>query len=235
LVWIVFLLLLSVFTKNEVRKKRSLLLSLFFVFLFCNTFFVNEVNILFEKKAIQPIAEKYDVGIVLGGFSKFDSTLNRPVFFEANDRLMQALVLLKNGTIKKLLISGGSASLLGKKEKEADVVAQYLKSLKISDSLIIVENKSRNTIENIENSFHILDSLKIKGRPLIISSAWHLPRVKLCVRERDADYFPCNFMSDQSRKYEWTDYFMPSSVALYHFELLIKETVGYVFYYLKTI
>jgi uncharacterized SAM-binding protein YcdF (DUF218 family) len=147
---------------------------------------------------------------------------------------MQALHLYHQGVISKIMISSGSGSIINQKNKEADAVYRYLRDIHIPDSNLIIENKSRNTLENIEFSYQILDSLNYKGDVLIITSAWHLPRTKLCAQDKKADFFASNFISDQKRDYSPMNLLVPSPKAMSNFELLLKEWIGYLMYLIKT-
>ena len=233
IVWVLLFLLASVFAKEDAKRKRRLIKGLLILFLFSNGVIVNELVLLYESEGTKDLKPRYEYAIVLGGFSKMDSSLNRPVFYEANDRLMQAISLYHQGIVGKLIISSGSGSLLKQDEKEADAIALYLKNINIPDSAIIVENKSRNTSENIEFSSVILDSLKVKTPVLVISSAWHLPRVKLCEGNRDFDYFATNYIGDRKRDYAIDAYIVPSVKSMMIMELMVKEWVGYVTYAIK--
>jgi uncharacterized SAM-binding protein YcdF (DUF218 family) len=233
MVWIFVLLFGAWFTKDETKRKRRLVIATVLLFLFSNNFLVNEVFILYEDHGSKVLDSTYEVGLVLGGFSNKDKSLDRTVFFEANDRLMQALKLYHDGKIRRLMISSGSAAVIGDKTKEADAVRSYLQSIAIPDSAVIIENESRNTLENIQFSYRLLDSMKLNKSVLIISSAWHLPRVKLCTKNRNADFYATNYVSDQKRDYTPINLLVPSSKALLNLELLIKEWVGYVTYFIK--
>ena len=94
----------------------------------------------------------------------------------------------------KVIVSGGNVCGIqshnnnGSKSKikhkicnhsEAFVMRSYLyKNGMIPMSDIILENKSKDTIENIKNVKKILDKLKIRNITLITSN-WHLSRVML--------------------------------------------------------
>lgn len=233
MVWVLLFLFSAWFTKEDAKRKRRLIKGLLILFVFSNGVIVNELVLLYESEGTKDFKPRYDYAIVLGGFSKMDSSLNRPVFYEANDRLMQALSLYYQGKVGKLIISSGSGSLLKQDEKEADAIAMYLKSINIPDSAIIVENKSRNTSENIKYSSEILDLLKVNSTVLVISSAWHLPRVQLCEENRSFDYFATNYIADRKRDYSIDAYIVPSVKAMMIMELMIKEWVGYVTYAIK--
>lgn len=234
LVWVFLLLLAALFSKEESKMKKRVFWGFLLLFISSNNFLVNEALLLYEDHDKPALDSSYEVGLVLGGFSKKDTSLNRAVFYDANDRLMQAIKALKQGQIKKIMISSGSASVLYQDMKEADAVHEYLNEIGIADSNIIIENQSRNTHENILFSQKILDSLGIQSKVLVFSSAWHIPRVKLCLKNTmQADLFACNFLSDKKRDYSPSNLLVPTAAALSNTELLFKEWVGYVFYWIK--
>lgn len=234
MVWISLFMLLGLFTKDEVKRKRRFIKAFILLFVLSNSFLVNELALLTESKGTENLKPNYRVGLVLGGFSKLDTSIDRTVFYEANDRLMQALHLYHQGVISKIMISSGSGSIINQKNKEADAVYQYLKDIQIPDSNLIIENKSRNTLENIQFSYQILDSLNYRGDVLIITSAWHIPRTKLCAQDKDADFFACNYIADKKRDYSPMNLLVPSPKAMSNFELLLKEWIGYLMYLVKT-
>jgi uncharacterized SAM-binding protein YcdF (DUF218 family) len=234
MVWVFVLLFSALFTKDDYKRKKRLWIATILLFLLSNNFLVNQVFLWYEDEGTAQLDSTYEVGIVLGGFSTKDKSLDRTIFFEANDRLMQALRLYHEGRIKRILISSGSAAVIGDKTKEADAVADYLKSIHFPDSAVIIENQSRNTIENFKYSFQILDSLKLGNKKnLVISSAWHIPRAKLCIKDRNIDFYATNYLSDKKEDYSPMNLLVPSAKALLNMELLIKELVGYATYFVK--
>lgn len=235
LVWVAFVLLGAIFTKDEFKRKRRLIIATCLLLLFSNSFLVNEVLKRYESKGTPVLDSVYNVGVVLGGFSTRDLNTGKTSFFESSDRFLQTLKLYHEGKIKKILISSGSASVMNQKVKEADAVHDYLISIHVPDSNIIVENQSRNTIENAKYSLAILDSLNIKTGIMVISSAWHLPRAKLCFKQREGiHYFATNFYSKPIRDFSPDNLLVPSAEAMGKSEFLIKEWVGYVVYWLKS-
>ena len=228
------ILLGAVFTKDDYKRKKRLLIATLLLFFISNSFLVNEAILLYESDGTTELDSSYDVGLVLGGFSRKDTILNRTVFFEANDRLMQAIKLYKDGKIKRLMISSGNASVLHQELKEADAVHDYLLSIGIPDSAMIIENQSRNTLENIQFSKKLLDSLGLKNRVLVFTSAWHIPRTELCTNNNmQVHFYATNYMADRRRDYSPDNLLVPSATAVTKLEMLMKELVGYVFYLLK--
>jgi len=234
LIWVMLILLGAIFTKDEYKRRKRLIIATVMLFLCANNFLINEALLVYESSGTEQLDSSYEVGLVLGGFSRKDTTLNRTIFFEANDRLMQAVRLYKTGKVKKLMISSGNASVLYQTLKEADAVHDYLLDIGIPDSALIIENQSRNTLENIRFSKKILDSLCIKSRVLVFTSAWHIPRTELCTNNNlQVHFYATNYMSDKRRDYSPDNLLVPSATAMSKLEMLLKELVGYVFYLLK--
>ena len=234
LIWVMLILLGAILTKDEYKRRKRLIIATVMLFLCTNNFLINEALVLYESNGTEQLDSSYEVGLVLGGFSRRDTILDRTIFFEANDRLMQAVHLYKTGKVKKLMISSGNASVMHQELKEADAVYAYLLDIGIPDSALIIENQSRNTLENIRFSKKILDSLGIKSRVLVFTSAWHIPRTELCTNNNlQAHFYATNYMSDKRRDYSPDNLLVPSATAMSKLEMLLKELVGYVFYLLK--
>ena len=230
-VWIFGLFIWAIFAKTAILKKRLIVITFCLLYICSNGFIVGKFFNAYETN--YPPKKQYDVGIVLGGFSYHNQRTNSISFNSSSDRLLQAVKLLKQGVIKKLLISGGNAFLVDNKVKEADLTKDYLRSLGIPDSLMLIENKSRNTIENLKFSMDLLAKKQAK-EVLIISSAWHLPRVKIIFEkqiEKRAAYYPTDFIG--KGQYKLGDYIMPDPVALANLHLLIKEWVGFLVDHLR--
>lgn len=234
LVWICILLTGALITADMTKRKKRLILAAMLLYIMSNNFLVNEILILYEDRGTEQLDSVYETGLVLGGFARHDSSLGRTVFFDAGDRLFQAVREYKKGRIRRLMVTGGSSSVTDQRKKEADAIRNYLLDIGIPDSAILIENQSRNTLENIVFSKRLLDSAQLKSKVLIFSSAWHLPRVKLCLNNHmEADVYATHVMSDKKRDFKPDNLLVPSSGALQRIELLLKEWVGYLFYLFK--
>lgn len=225
IVWIFVLLIFAIASKNPKKRKRYLICILIIFFFFSNGFIVGKIINSYE--ADYPRAAKFDVGIVLGGFSGLNKRNNEIAFNWAGDRLFQAIALYKKGQIKQILLSGGSANLINQKIKEADLAIQYLKLIGIPDSAILIENQSRNTIENARYSLALIEKSNPKAKILVITSAWHIPRTKLIFdkqAKQKIEYYPTNFSGDT--EFELSDFIIPNASALGAWEMLFKEWIG---------
>ncbi|MFC4212813.1 YdcF family protein [Pedobacter lithocola] len=224
IIWVLILLVFAIFAKKQQRKKTLLIISFSLLFVFSNRFLVGKAYNFYEAK--YPKAKRYDIGVLLGGFSKStqhsDLALN-----ERGDRLIQSIALLKKGIIKKILISGGSGKLIGSESIEADLTAKYLKEIGIPDSVVLVENRSKNTIENAKYTFELVNKMKPDASILVITSAWHIPRSKMIfdkVFNRKLDYYPTDYFGKEN--YDISDYYLPDAGAFAYWQSILKEWVG---------
>ena len=227
LVWVIVLLLIACFSKKTHMRKKFLVSALVFLVLFSNSFLVGKFFDAYEPG--YPLIKKYDVGIVLGGFSNINKRNNQICFGSNGDRFLQAIALYKKGMIKKILVTGGSAYLIDKEIKEADLVKTYLKTIGIPDSAVIIENQSRNTIENAKFSYQLLNKTKANLKVLVVTSAWHIPRAKLNFSKyfkQEIEYYPTNHIGNIC--YDLSDFIIPSAESLGNWNILFKEWVGLV-------
>jgi len=225
IIWIFVLLIFSLPLKNQKKRKCYLIITFTLFLFFSNGFIAGKVMNAYESG--YPKAQKYDVGIVLGGFSGLNNRNNQIAFSGSGDRLFQAIALYKKGQIKQILLSSGSANLISKEIKEADLAIQYLKLIGIPDTAILVENQSRNTVENAKYSLALIEKKSLHAKVLVITSAWHIPRAKLIFDKQTTlkiDYYPTNFLGNT--EFEFGDLIIPNASAFGTWELLFKEWIG---------
>jgi len=225
IVWVISLLIIGVFAKKVTIKRKLFIGGLVLLIFFSNGFIASVAFNLYEAK--YPLERNYDVGIVLGGFSAINKRNNQIVFGNSSDRLLQTISLYKKGKIKRILISSGSANLFKSGPKEADLAAKYLKEIGIQDTVILIENQSRNTIENASYSAKIITEKIPNASVLVITSAWHIPRAKLIFSKHfkmPVYYYPTNYIGKS--EYDWSDFIVPSTEALGNWEILFKEWIG---------
>ena len=230
LVWIFGLLLFSLLTKNQQLKKKLLITSIVTFYLFSNSFILDECMRLWEYTSDDlKKTEQFEVAIILGGMSSYDPRLDKPQFSSSSDRLWQTLPLLKSGQLKKIIITGGSGSILHPEEREAHVLKNYLLKIGFADTSIIIEKDSRNTRENALFTKKLIDSLNINTRFLFVTSSFHMKRsIGTFKKVGITNIRPfCADRYSGPRKFEFDHLFIPSSYALDKFTLLIHEIIGY--------
>ena len=116
-----------------------------------------------------------DVIIVLGDYVD----LKRGISEEQRKRIDRGIQLFHQNKAKFLLFCGG----FGKHFNTTKIsLAKHMKIYAVKEGIsnkkIILENKSFNTIENLIFAKQISDQRKFK-KILIVSSDWHIARVKL--------------------------------------------------------
>lgn len=232
LVWIIGLLAYSFFTKNPNHKKITVVTAFSLLLFFSNSFILDEFMRKWEIPATkyEKLAPTYDYGILLGGMISYDHKFERVNFTHSVDRLMQTIDLYKRGIIKKIFIAGGSGSITNPHFKEGRVIHDYLIRMGIPEEDVLCETKSKNTRENALFTAEKLDSEK-DAKFLLITSAFHMKRSLGCFKKAGIDADP--FSTDRHsgpRKYIFDHLFIPNIEALYIWNTLIHEVVGYITY-----
>lgn len=132
-------------------------------------------NYVFTNKRIEIDTKgKYDIAIV------FSCTVYDVMFKRAD----AAIALYKDGIVKKLLLTGGVGYLsTHRKESEANVMKKYMIASGINSNDIIIEDKSRNTYENVKNSLKIINNIPNIKKVIIVTSDFHLKRCKAMLKK----------------------------------------------------
>lgn len=116
---------------------------------------------LFPK--IHPL-ENFDVILVLG------ASVSKGVQTELQNRLLIGVQLWRQHPEESIIVSGGQGD--DETETEAQAMKYFLLKQGIPDNKIIMEDKSRNTWENLQNSHRIFKDEKVA----IVTSSFHIFR-----------------------------------------------------------
>ena len=230
--WIIGLLAIAAFSTNEIRKKKCIRWGFGLLIFFSNEFIFNEFIRPWEIPATETSTlKKYDIGIVLGGMSSYDSKIDRVQFYRGVDRLLQAVELYRKGHIKKIIFTGGSGRLLHPEMKEGIYLKRYMNYFGIPESDFRMESESQNTHENATLTKALMDQERLSGNVLLITSAFHMRRSLGCFEKVGitADPFSTDRYSG-ARKFEFDHVFIPEISALEGWSSLIHEVVGYITY-----
>lgn len=150
-----------------------LLLILFVIeyFVLCSSF----------KKAAYNNGQKRDVIIALGYPAKKDGSMS-PILRE---RIIKAAELYHEGIAGVIICTGAAVA---NNYVEADVMAQALIELGVSDSSIIREKQAKSTYENLVNSKKIMQDRGLKTA-VIVSSPWHLRKASSYAYRIEIDHW----------------------------------------------
>jgi uncharacterized SAM-binding protein YcdF (DUF218 family) len=233
--WVLIISVIAFFTRKILWKKRLFKIALLFFFFFSNKFIYNKICLAYQPKPIDiHTFPACNVGILLGGVAGYDKD-SIGFFNQSSDRFIQTLQLYKLGKIKKIIVSGGTSKILHKEKDEASYLYQSFINCGVNKSDLIIEDKARNTEENIIYSKLILDSLDINNGIVIITSAFHVPRTNYIAKKHGMNsslIFPCNYIEINSYL-SFSDYFLPNMKAMNDWAFLIKEWIGLGVYWIK--
>lgn len=191
-----------------------------------------------------PAGATADVILVLGGATREQSP-PRPTheLNEAGDRLLYAATLYHAGAAPNVLVSGGAALYLGPSGiPEAEVMADHLQLMGVPRADILIEDTSRNTWENAENSAPILQAGGMES-VLLVTSAMHMPRSVAIFRNLGINVTPAptDFLVTQADWDYYTDLsferqvfnLIPSADDLRLTSLAMREWIGLWVYRLR--
>ncbi len=149
------------------------------------------------------------IAVILGNKVNEDGTLSNRL----RKRLECGLSLYKSQRVKKLIVSGG----LGKEGfYEGDKMRDFLIENGIPNAAIIVDNYGNNTLQTVENTLQIKDSLHFKSL-IIVSQYYHVTRTKMLFRKSGFN----NISSVSPDYFEWRDiYSLLREFAAYYHELI---------------
>lgn len=233
-VWVLGLLIWAFLTQSPTRRKKLLGISIGLFLLFSNDWLATRAYRLWEYPVIpiHAVTRKYDVAVVLGGFTDLSKQPRDRVYLsQGSDRLMHALLLYRLGVVKTILASGGSGIPNFSDAAEAERIRDVLKICNVDTNDILLEPKARNTYENAVFSAEIIRKHFPRGNVLVFTSAFHCRRAHACFRKQgmEVDMFPVDFrFTDPSFNKEKA--FIPSDGAWDKWGLLIHEIAGYLMY-----
>lgn len=233
LFWIIGILIFALLSKNPKRKIRAIWIATGLLIFFTNSFILNEILRLWEVKQVQfQEVKNHDVGIVLGGMTFYSEEYHRIRFLQGTDRLLQAVDLYKKGKIKKILITGGSGSLVHL-EKEAIYLKPFLRSLNIPEEDILTETESKNTHENAVYTAAVLNTLYPQKKPslLVITSAFHMKRSIGCFEKAGLTVTPYSTDQYSGKRSFYPDHLLiPDTHVLEGWNVFLHELIGYATY-----
>lgn len=232
IVWIMGFFLYGLITKNQKRSRSFLWLSLGLLWLFSNSFLINEAWLWWEYEPVQLKEVKhYDAGILLTGFTSLEKSPHDRVYTNKGaDRLLHTVMLYKTGHLNKILVTGGSGSLRQTYASEAEEVKSLLLLSGVPAADIILEDKSHNTYENAQFTKKLLVSYPELKSFIIITSAFYMRRSTACFKKAGILHavFPTDFNSaDRLFRFES---FISNESALAGWHNLFHEISGFIIY-----
>jgi uncharacterized SAM-binding protein YcdF (DUF218 family) len=229
--WMGILLLIILFLNDTKLKRKLKILFLVIAVLFSNPYLYRKAVMLWQASPVSLNNKTtYEAGILLGGFSGYDIS-NRGYFNQASDRFIQATNLYHQGIIKRIIMTGGNGTLSKDEPAESLFVHDQLLKNGIPKEAIILESNSRNTYENAIFTKRIVDSIKIAGPFVLITSATHMPRSEKLFRKAGFTIqpYPCDYLVYNER-FQLSNTFAPDPSLFVFWKYLFKEIIGTLLY-----
>ena len=225
--WIVAFILIALFSKRPKLKRWALITSTTLLLLFSNPFLLYKFAECWDVPSGNIDKNKvYNAAIVLGGFSGEDKN-GKGYFNGSAERFLQGIKLKATGQVSHVMITSGNGSLMPDGFSEGAWAKTQLKEFGLPDSVVLIEQNSRNTFENASFSKVILDKSHLQSPFLLVTSAFHMRRSLYIFKEEGLNVIPyaCNYMYGNG-KLSFDNYFMPDAGALDIWQVYLKEVVG---------
>ncbi|MEM8954643.1 MAG: YdcF family protein [Verrucomicrobiota bacterium] len=234
--WMVFCFLGGALVRRGKWRRGFFVAGLTILLLFSNPLLLRRANLWWERPATEmaAIGEPFDMAIVLGGFSDpLKEPRDRLHLGRDGGRLLNAVELYKGGKVRKLVISGGSAAVVGETVGEAEPAGRFLRRMGIPDDDILIDNSSRNTRENAVAAAALLAGFEGgERRVLLVTSGFHMRRALGCFEEVGLVVTP--FATDHrgypQRTWMPGEWLLPSAGVMAEWNRLLKEWVGMLVY-----
>ena len=135
---------------------------------------LNPLEETFQRPALPA---KVDGIVVLGGGFEGAINLVRGGYDlnSGGDRFVETAVLARRYPDAKVVVSGGTGTLVLEDEADAETAPRLLTALGVAPERLILENRSRNTYENAAFTRELV-SPKTGETWLLVTSAFHMPR-----------------------------------------------------------
>ncbi|MCW8131547.1 MAG: YdcF family protein [Planctomycetota bacterium] len=144
-----------------------------------------------------------DVAVVLGARAYEDGSPSQALY----DRVRTGVELYREGCVRTLLFSGGPGDGA---YHETDVMRALARKMGVPDAAILCDRQGVNTQATAEATAAIFDERGF-SRVLVVSHAYHLPRVKLSYQR--AGWEVRTVPARESRRLAGMPYFMAREVA----------------------
>lgn len=232
------ILLLAAFAVfNFKRSRKGIAISFLVAALLMWTLsvaFVSEPLLASLERGLSiPLHPQGDIIVLLGGglYDRVPDLSGSGAPSEAMLARMVTAVRLQRRLEIPVLVSGGS--VFGNRSAEAPVVKRFMIDLGVAPDKILIEDKSRDTIENARFSKIILVKSGYK-KPILVTSAYHMRRSIEAFRKvgMEVTPVPSTFHSVSGRPHVWADWF-PDSSAMDTTSTVLREYLGLIFYKLS--
>ncbi|NOS36283.1 MAG: hypothetical protein GQ522_06585 [Deltaproteobacteria bacterium] len=146
------------------------------------------------------------------------------------ERVVYGVQLQRDSGRLPLVITGGSGDPSMPGISEAEAMAEVARALGVSKKRLIVEEASRNTLENAR---YVREAIGAGRRIILVTSASHMKRASAMFRKAGFDVLPapCGYRSEE--KPLVIKSFIPSATSLSDSSTALYEYFGLVWYRIR--
>jgi len=162
-------------------------------------------------------AAKADAIIVLGA-AAYDAKPS-PVFQE---RIRHGLDLYDAGYAPLLIFTGGYGGS-GARFSESQVARRYAVKQGVPESAILIENQSRNTVQNLVEAKRLMDERGLH-RVIIVSDPLHMARALRLSKAMGIDALASSTPSTRFRSFHTSWRFLAQEIYFFHRDLFLPAT-----------
>jgi len=152
---------------------------------------------------------------------------------DAGDRILYAARLVRQGAAPRLIITGGNVPFMREIGGSLAQVNRRLLtgSFAVDSSVILLEQKSRNTYENAVFTKNMLDSLKLPPAVILVTSAMHMPRSAALFKKAGCTVYaaPTDYRADVPFRLNPV-FLFPNAAALENSTCALHEMYGIIAY-----
>lgn len=174
-----------------------------------------------------------DAAVLLTGITISKPPRDRVYLSQGADRFTHALWLYRAGKVRRIIISGGLATLKPQPGQvpEAQDLATLLKLAGVPAQAILLEPRSHNTRENALFTKALLDQHPDLKSLVLVTSAFHERRALACFAKVGLHpaAFPADFRATDPPS-TLTYWVIPSTDALTRWGSLLHEMAGFAIY-----
>lgn len=178
-----------------------------------------------------PLPERVEGVILLGGGLDplVSQSRDQPTLTESAERLTAIVYLARRYPAARIVLAGGSGSVLHPNVKEAPWARTFLEQMGVDVGRVQLDSESRNTFENAVFARR-LAAPRPADRWLLVTSAIHMPRAVGCFRRIhwEVTPYPVDFRTVRGLSF-WSGFDFAAGLAL--LDAAAKEWVGLGAYY----
>jgi len=192
----------------------------------------NWLLIPLENRAEIGMAETVDGAagiIVLGGATSGarETGDRRVILNDAADRMIEAVRLAQQHPNLPIIFSGGNGDFFANsgQEPEAELARRFFESFKITPPRLLLEDRSRNTLENAVFTAGMVQPQRDQ-RWVLVTSAFHMPRARALFEAQGFRIIPRPGDFRASGPQDYWQIFVKPSDGLRRLDMAAKEWVG---------